>query len=47
VDNIETNLEEMGWGCMDWIELAQDRQVAGACERRKPSGPTKCEELFE
>jgi hypothetical protein len=25
VDNIETDLREIGWGDMDWIDLAQDR----------------------
>jgi len=25
VDNIRTDLQEMGCGCMDWIGLAQDR----------------------
>jgi hypothetical protein len=25
VDNIKMNLREIGWGGMDWIELAQDR----------------------
>ena len=24
-DNIKINLQEVGCGCMDWIELAQDR----------------------
>jgi hypothetical protein len=24
-DNIEMDLQEMGWGDMDWIDLAQDR----------------------
>jgi hypothetical protein len=24
-DNIETDLQEVGWRCMDWIALAQDR----------------------
>jgi len=24
-DNIEMDLQEVGWGCMNWIELAQDR----------------------
>jgi hypothetical protein len=24
-DNIKTDLREIGWGCMDWIHLAQDR----------------------
>jgi len=25
VDNIKMGLQELGWGNMDWIELAQDR----------------------
>jgi hypothetical protein len=25
VVNIKMDLEEIGWGCMDWIDLAQDR----------------------
>jgi hypothetical protein len=25
VDNIKMNLREIEWGCMDWIDLAQDR----------------------
>jgi hypothetical protein len=25
VDNIKINLREIGWGGMDWIHLAQDR----------------------
>jgi hypothetical protein len=25
VDNIEIDLREIGWGGMDWIDLAQDR----------------------
>jgi hypothetical protein len=25
VDNIKINLREIGWGGMDWIGLAQDR----------------------
>jgi hypothetical protein len=24
-DNIKMGLQEVGYGCMDWIELAQDR----------------------
>jgi hypothetical protein len=24
-DNIKTDLQEEGWGGMDWIQLAQDR----------------------
>jgi hypothetical protein len=26
VDNIKMNLREIGWGGMDWINLAQDRK---------------------
>jgi hypothetical protein len=25
-DNIKMDLQEVGWGVMDWIELAQDRK---------------------
>jgi hypothetical protein len=25
VDNIKTDLREIGWGGMDWIDLAQDK----------------------
>jgi hypothetical protein len=25
VDNIKIDLREIGWGVMDWIDLAQDR----------------------
>jgi hypothetical protein len=24
-DNIEIDFQHVGWGCMDWIDLAQDR----------------------
>jgi hypothetical protein len=35
-------------GDMDWIDLAQDRQVADSCERgNEPSGSTKCGEFLE
>jgi hypothetical protein len=45
-DNI--NLQEVGCGSMDWIELAQDRQVAGTCEcGNEPSGSIKCGEFLD
>jgi hypothetical protein len=25
VDNIKMDVREIGWGCMDWIDLGQDR----------------------
>jgi hypothetical protein len=33
---------------MDWIELAQDRQMAGNCEcGNEPSGSIKCGEFLD
>jgi hypothetical protein len=26
VDNIKMDLKEIGWDCMDWTDLAQDRE---------------------
>jgi hypothetical protein len=26
MDNIDTDLREIGWGVMDWIDLIQDRE---------------------
>jgi hypothetical protein len=26
VDNIRRDLRETGWDCMDWMDLAQDRE---------------------
>jgi hypothetical protein len=31
-NNIIIDIQEVGCGGMDWIGLAQDRQVAGTCE---------------
>jgi hypothetical protein len=28
-DNVRTDLQEVGWGCEDWIGLAQDRAGGG------------------
>ena len=42
-DNISMDLQEVGCEYMDWIGLAQDRQVAEACEcGNEPSGSVKC-----
>ena len=42
VDNIRMDLQEVGCGYMDWIGLAQDRQVTDACEcGNEPSGSVK------
>jgi hypothetical protein len=29
VDNIKMDLREIGWGGMDWIDLAQDKDQGG------------------
>jgi hypothetical protein len=43
-DNIRMNLRGIGWGDMNWIDLAQE----GPCEHgNEPSGSTKCWEIFE
>jgi hypothetical protein len=47
-DNIKMDLREIGFGDMDWIHLAQDRQVAGSCEHgNEPSGSIKCGEFLD
>jgi hypothetical protein len=42
-DNIRMDLRGIGWGGMDWIDLAQ-----GPCEHgNEPSGSIKYWEIFE
>jgi len=48
VDTIRTDLLEVGCGYMDWIELAKDRQMMGACEcGNEPSSSVKCGEFLD
>jgi len=49
VDNIRMDLQEVGYGYMDWIRLAQDRgHVADVCEcGNEPSGSVKCGEFLD
>ena len=43
-DNVKMHLQEVGWGPMDWIDLAQDR----TCEcSDEPSGSIKRGEFLE
>jgi hypothetical protein len=47
-DNIKMNLREIGFGDVDWIYLAQDRDMAGSCEHgNEPSGSIKCGEFLD
>jgi hypothetical protein len=42
------DLGEIGFGDVDWIHWAQDRQVAGSCEHgNEPSGSIKCGEFLD
>jgi hypothetical protein len=47
-DNIRMDLREVGCGGMDWIGLAQDRQVASNCEcGNELSGSIKRREFLD
>jgi hypothetical protein len=47
VDNIKMNLIELGWGSMEWIVLAQDRDQWRAHEQGKEcSNSIKCWEIL-
>jgi len=43
------DIQEVGFGGMDWIELAEDMgQVTGTCEYgNEPSGSMKCGEFLD
>jgi hypothetical protein len=45
VDNIRMDLGDVGWGYMDWIDLAKDRNRWRALVNS--SGPMKCWETIE
>jgi hypothetical protein len=42
------DLREIGWDEVDWIDMAQDRDVEGSSEHGiEPSGSMKCWEVLE
>jgi hypothetical protein len=49
VDNIEMDLREIGWGDIDWSDLAQDRVQWRYLVKKvmKLWGPIKCLKMFE
>ena len=47
-DNIKMDLQEVACGNMDWVDLAQIGQVAGACEYgNELRGSVKCGEFLD
>jgi hypothetical protein len=48
VDNIRMDLVEVGWGVVDWIGLALNRNRWSCCEFGiEPSGSMTCRETIE
>jgi hypothetical protein len=48
VVNIKMDLEEIGWGGVNWIGLPQDREEESSCEcGTEPSGSIKCWKTVE
>jgi hypothetical protein len=48
VDNFKMGLRELGWGGMDWIHLAQDRNRWRALmNNNEPTDSVKCWEVVE
>jgi hypothetical protein len=48
MDNIKIDLGKIGWGDMDWIYMAQDRDKRNSCEHgNEPSCSIKLWEVIE
>jgi hypothetical protein len=48
-DNIRMNIQEVGWGNMDWIDLAQNRDTWWALVNcgNEPSDSIQCGEFLD
>jgi hypothetical protein len=46
-DNITMDLQEVGWGGTDWIDLAQERDNWWATCRNEPSDYVRCGEFLD
>jgi hypothetical protein len=49
IDNIKMGLREIGWGGMDWIDLAEDRDQWRALVNmgHEPSSSIKCWDVLK
>jgi hypothetical protein len=47
VSNFKMDLREIGWGGMDWIDLAEDRDQWRGEYGNEPSGSINCWEVLE
>jgi hypothetical protein len=47
-NNSKMDIQDVGYGVTDWIELVQERQVAGTCKcSYELSGSKKCDEFLD
>jgi hypothetical protein len=46
-DNIKINLQELGWGNVNWIDVASDRRWQTLLNANEPSRCIKCGEILD